>query len=118
MFNAVMGVIMIAIGVLSLVKGFFSKQMAGFIFFGVLMIGFGIVEIVRSKKVREEKKCKRNRELDMYTLIASQTGVKINPLTGEVIKPKESDKDNDIQPETQQETDVQSEADVQLEADV
>lgn len=60
--------------------------MAGYVFFGVLMIGFGIVEMVRSKGVRARKKAARDREFDMYTMIASQMGVNINPVTGEILE--------------------------------
>ena len=49
MFNFVMGIVMIGIGAISVAHAFFSKNMAGFIFFGILMIGFGIVELVRSR---------------------------------------------------------------------
>ena len=45
MFNFVMGIVMIGIGAISVAHAFFSKNMAGFIFFGILMIGFGIVEL-------------------------------------------------------------------------
>ena len=55
MFNFVMGIIMIGIGVISVTRAFFTDQMAGYVFFGVLMIGFGIVEMVRSKGVRAGK---------------------------------------------------------------
>ena len=43
MFNFVMGIVMVGIGVLSVTRAFFTNRMAGYIFFGVLMIGFGIV---------------------------------------------------------------------------
>ncbi len=86
MFNFVMGIIMIGIGVVSVTRAFFTDQMAGYIFFGVLMIGFGIVEMVRSKGVRARKKAARDREFDMYTMIANQMGVKINPVTGEILE--------------------------------
>lgn len=86
MFNFVMGIIMIGIGVISVTRAFFTDQMAGYVFFGVLMIGFGIVEMVRSKGVRARKKAARDREFDMYTMIASQMGVKINPVTGEILE--------------------------------
>ncbi len=86
MFNFVMGIIMIGIGVISVTRAFFTDQMAGYVFFGVLMIGFGIVEMVRSKGVRARKKEARDREFDMYTMIASQMGVNINPVTGEILE--------------------------------
>ncbi len=86
MFNFVMGIIMIGIGVISVTRAFFTDQMAGYVFFGVLMIGFGIVEMVRSKGVRARKKAARDREFDMYTMIASQMGVNINPVTGEILE--------------------------------
>mgnify|MGYP004499685409 CR=1 FL=1 len=93
MFNFVMGIIMIGIGVISVTRAFFTDQMAGYVFFGVLMIGFGIVEMVRSKGVRARKKAARDREFDMYTMIASQMGVNINPVTGEILEttPKEEE---------------------------
>lgn len=50
--------------------------MAGYIFFGVLMIGFGIVEMVRSRGMKKRKKEARDREFDMYTMIAEQMGGK------------------------------------------
>ena len=56
MFNFVMGIVMIGIGAISVAHAFFSKNMAGFIFFGILMIGFGIVELVRSRGVRPERR--------------------------------------------------------------
>ena len=62
MFNFVMGIVMIGIGSISVAHAFFSKNMAGFIFFGILMIGFGIVELVRSRGVKARKKAARDRE--------------------------------------------------------
>lgn len=88
MFNFVMGIVMIGVGVVCTVLGVVSKsgtKMAGLIFFGILMFGFGIVELVRSKKVKENKKRARDREFDMYSMIAAEMGVKINPITGEVV---------------------------------
>lgn len=85
MFNMVMGILMTVIGVVSVARAFFTNQMAGYIFFGMLMIGFGIVEMVRSRGVRRRKQQARDHEFDMYTMIASQMGVKINPVTGEVL---------------------------------
>ena len=61
MFNFVMGIVMIGIGAISVAHAFFSKNMAGFIFFGILMIGFGIVELVRSRGVKARKKAARDR---------------------------------------------------------
>ena len=55
MFNFVMGIVMIGIGAISVAHAFFSKNMAGFIFFGILMIGFGIVELVRSRGVKARR---------------------------------------------------------------
>lgn len=92
-----MGIIMIGVGIVSVARAFFTSQMAGYIFFGMLMMGFGIVEMVRSKSVKARKKAAKDREFDMYTMIASQMGVKIDPVTGEVMKlageetPTESD---------------------------
>lgn len=88
MFNFVMGIVMIGVGTFCGVSGAVSSSgtsMAGLIFFGVLLIGFGIVELVRSRTVRENKKRAREREFDMYSMIAADMGVKINPLTGEVV---------------------------------
>lgn len=83
-------------------SSFFTNRMAGYIFFGVLMIGFGIVEMVRSRGMKKRKKEARDREFDMYTMIAEQMGVKINPVTGEVIKdakdqPQQQIMDNETQ---------------------
>ncbi|CCZ91924.1 DUF308 domain-containing protein [Coprococcus eutactus] len=102
MFNFVMGIVMVGIGVLSVTRAFFTNRMAGYIFFGVLMIGFGIVEMVRSRGMKKRKKEARDREFDMYTMIAEQMGVKINPVTGEVIKdakdqPQQQIMDNETQ---------------------
>ena len=100
MFNFVMGIVMIGIGAISVAHAFFSKNMAGFIFFGILMIGFGIVG--RSRGVKARKKAARDREFDMYNLIASEMGVKINPLTGEMLS---SDKTGEDEPVTVTEAD-------------
>lgn len=97
MFNLVMGIVMIGTGAVSVAAAFFTKQMAGFIFFGVMMIGFGIVELVRSGNVRKRKKASRDREFDMYSQIAAQMGVRINPLTGEIVD-KKTDKASDSEP--------------------
>lgn len=102
MFNFVMGIVMMDVGTFCAVLGVVSRsgtKMAGMIFFGVLMLGFGVVELVRSKKVRENKKRAREREFDMYSMIAAEMGVKINPLTGEVVGKKE---DTDSKPEDEQ----------------
>lgn len=101
MFNFVMGIVMIGIGAISVAHAFF-KNMAGFIFFGILMIGFGIVELVRSRGVKARKKDARDREFDMYNLIASEMGVKINPLTGEMLS---SDKKGEVEQVTVTEAD-------------
>lgn len=90
MFNMVMGIVMIGIGVISVARAFFTQQMAGYIFFGVLMIGFGVVELIRSRSIKARKQAARDREFDMYNLIASQMGVKINPITGEVMKDEQA----------------------------
>ena len=79
---------------------FFSSQMAGFVFFGVLMIGFGIVELVRSRNIKKQKKAARDREFDLYNMVASQMGVKINPLTGEMLGECKSDEQTDPDNET------------------
>lgn len=89
MFNMVMGIVMVGVGIISIARAFFTTQMAGYIFFGILMIGFGIVELVRSRKVKARKKAARDREFEMYKLIATQMGVKINPITGELMDKKE-----------------------------
>ncbi len=96
MFNFVMGIVMIGIGSISVAHAFFSKNMAGFIFFGILMIGFGIVELVRSRGVKARKKDARDREFDMYNLIASEMGVKINPLTGEMLSSDKKGEDEQV----------------------
>ena len=95
MFNFVMGIVMIGIGAISVAHAFFSKNMAGFIFFGIL-IGFGIVELVRSRGVKARKKAARDREFDMYNLIASEMGVKINPLTGEMLSSDKKGEDEQV----------------------
>ena len=102
MFNFVMGIVMIGIGAISVAHAFFSKKMAGIIFFGILMIGFGKVELVRSRGVKARKQAARDREFDMYNLIASEMGVKINPLTGEMLS---SDKKGEDEPVTVTEAD-------------
>ena len=94
MFNFVMGIVMIGIGAISVAHAFFSKNMAGFI--GILMIGFGIVELVRSRGVKARKKAARDREFDMYNLIASEMGVKINPLTGEMLSSDKKGEDEQV----------------------
>ena len=96
-----MGIVMVGIGVLSVARAFFTNQMAGYIFFGILMIGFGIVEMVRSRGMKKRKKEDRDREFNMYTMIAEQMGVKINTLTGEVIK-ETKDQPQTIDNETQE----------------
>ena len=64
MFNFVMGIVMIGIGSISVAHAFFfKKNMAGFIFFGILMIGFGIVELVRSRGVKARKKAPETESL-------------------------------------------------------
>ena len=96
MFNFVMGIVMIGIGAIRVAHAVFSKIMAGFIFFGILM------ELVRSRGVKARKKAARDREFDMYNLIASEMGVKINPLTGEMLS---SDKKGEDEPVTVTEAD-------------
>ncbi|MBO5261081.1 MAG: DUF308 domain-containing protein [Coprococcus sp.] len=91
MFNLVMGVVMIGLGVVSLVAAFFTDQMAGFLFFGTLMLGFGIVELIRSKSVRQKRQAAKDREFDMYTRMAAQFGVNINPITGEIVDKKDKE---------------------------
>ena len=91
MFNFVMGIVMIGIGSISVAHAFFSKNMAG-----ILMIGFGIVELVRSRGVKARKKAARDREFDMYNLIASEMGVKINPLTGEMLSSDKKGEDEQV----------------------
>lgn len=55
MFNFVMGIVMVGIGVLSVTRAFFTNRMAGYIFSGVLMIGFGIR---RDGKIKGHEKAK------------------------------------------------------------
>ena len=94
--NFVIGIVMIGIGVISVAQELIKKNMAGFIFFGILMIGFGIVELVRSRGVKARKKAARDREFDMYNLIASEMGVKINPLTGEMLSSDKKGEDEQV----------------------
>lgn len=92
MFNLVMGILMVGVGCLCLVWAFFSKTMAVQIFFGCAMMIFGIVEIIRSKSIRERKKGAKNREFDAYMMMAQQMGVVVNPITGEIVsKNKEAE---------------------------
>ena len=57
MFNFVMGIVMIGIGAISVAHAFFSKNMAGFIFFGILMIGAGQIQGRKGQK----EGCQRQR---------------------------------------------------------
>ncbi len=92
MFNLVMGILMVGVGCLCLVWAFFSKTMAVQIFFGCALMIFGIVEIIRSKSIRERKKGAKNREFDAYMMMAQQMGVVVNPITGEIVsKNKDAD---------------------------
>lgn len=94
MFNLIMGILMVGVGCLCLVWAFFSKTMAVQIFFGCAMMIFGIVEIIRSKSIRERKKRAKNREFDAYMMMAQQMGVIVNPITGEIVsKNKDGDAD-------------------------
>ncbi len=96
MFNLVMGILMVGVGCLCLVWAFFSKTMAVQIFFGCAMIIFGIVEIIRSKSIRERKKRAKDREFDAYMMMAEQMGVVVNPITGEVVSKKKEAQTEEI----------------------
>lgn len=102
MFNLVMGILMVGVGCLCLVWAFFSKTMAVQIFFGCAMIIFGIVEIIRSKAIRERKKRAKDREFDAYMMMAEQMGVVVNPITGEVVSKK---KGNEAEENTESDED-------------
>ncbi|MGN0395664.1 MAG: DUF308 domain-containing protein [Coprococcus sp.] len=95
MFNLVMGIIMVGVGCICLVWAFFSKTMAVQIFFGCAMMIFGIVEIIRSKSIRNRKKAARNREFDAYMMMAQQMGVVVNPITGEIVSKENSSEKED-----------------------
>lgn len=94
MFNLVMGIVMVFAGLISVIKGIISPvgstSMAVFIFFGVMLFVFGIVEIVRSRKIRKRKNENKNKEFDAYMRMASEMGVVVNPITHEIVK-KESE---------------------------
>lgn len=85
MFNMVMGVIMAGVGVVCMLYGIVGNISASMIFFGCLMLGFGIVEIVRGKKNRENRKRHKDSEMDAYLRIASEMGVTVNPITKEIV---------------------------------
>ena len=99
MFNLVMGIIMVFAGVISVAKGVMSSagsaSMAAFIFLGVMLFVFGIVEIIRSTQIRKKKKANKNKELDAYLQMASEMGVVVNPITHEIVHAKKSDEDTD-----------------------
>lgn len=86
---------MLFAGLISVVKGIMSPvgstSMAVFIFFGVMLFIFGIVEIIRSRKIRKRKKDNKNREFDAYMRMASEMGVVVNPITHEIVKTKENE---------------------------
>ncbi len=85
MFNMVMGIIMVGIGIVCMICGIVGDVSAPLIFFGCLMLGFGIVEIIRGKKSRERVKDRKNNEMDAYLKIASEMGVVVNPITKEIV---------------------------------
>ncbi len=92
MFNMVMGIIMVGVGIVFLLLGIVGEISAGQIFFGCLMLGFGIVEIVRGKKNREKSKQRKDSEMDAYLKMASEMGVVVNPITKEIVSKDESKK--------------------------
>lgn len=95
MFNFVMGIVMIGIGSISVARTFFKK-------YGGLHIlrhtddrirnsGAGQIQGVKARKRRLPET-----EFDMYNLIASEMGVKINPLTGEMLNSDKKGEDEQV----------------------
>lgn len=79
MFNLIMGIIMLFAGLLCVIFGIAGSavpaSMAAYIFIGVMLFVFGIVEIVRSRKLRKRKSLQKDREFDAYMKMASEMGV-------------------------------------------
>jgi uncharacterized membrane protein HdeD (DUF308 family) len=94
MFNLVMGVIMIGIGIVSLIFGSVGKVNPVLIFFGCAMVIFGITETIRSRSIRRRNKDRKQSEMDAYLRMASEMGVVVNPITKEVVQKKETDNEN------------------------
>jgi uncharacterized membrane protein HdeD (DUF308 family) len=95
MFNLVMGVIMIGIGIVSLIFGSVGKVNPVFIFFGCAMVIFGITETIRSRSIRRRNKDRKQSEMDAYLRMASEMGVVVNPITKEVVSKKDDDNESD-----------------------
>jgi uncharacterized membrane protein HdeD (DUF308 family) len=81
---------MVVVGVAFLITGFVADiailNLAIFVCLGCFLSIFGIVEIIRSKNIRQRKAKARESEFDAYVRIAAEMGVVVNPITHEVVK--------------------------------
>lgn len=113
MFNLVMGIIMVGVGVIALVMGAVGGANPVPIFFGCAIAMFGVVEIIRSKAIREREKRKKASEMDAYLRLAQEMGVVVNPITKEIVSKKEASVGSET--ENQKEAPTGSEAVNQME---
>lgn len=102
---------MVVGGCISLAWGIVAGAQALPVCLGCTLIIFGIVEVIRSKSIRERNKRRKESEMDAYLRIASSMGIVVNPITQEVVsKKKDQIEDNNVQEETTySEKDVQEE---------
>lgn len=107
MFNLVMGIIMVAGGCISLAWGIIDGARPFPVCIGCTLLVFGIVEIIRSKSIRERSKRRKENEMDVYLRLASEMGVVVNPITKEVIS---KNKDQQEMADGQDESDVKNES--------
>lgn len=99
MFNFIMGIIMVVGGCISLAWGVIDGARPFPVCIGCTLIVFGIVEIIRSKSIRERNKRRKENEMDVYLRLASEMGVVVNPITKEVVS---KNKDQQEQEETKE----------------
>lgn len=89
MFNLIMGIIMVIGGSISLAWGVLHHAAPFPVCVGCTLIVFGIVEIIRSRSIRQKKKDRSESEMDMYLRLADEMGVIVNPITKEVVRKQE-----------------------------
>lgn len=94
MFNLVMGIIMVVGGSISLAWGIIAGAKASLVCIGCSLLIFGIVEIIRSKSIRERSKRRKENEMDVYLRLASEMGVVVNPITKEVVSKNKDQQEN------------------------
>lgn len=112
MFNFVMGIIMVIGGCISLAFGVVGGAKPFPVCIGCTLIVFGIVEIIRSKSIREKNKRRKENEMDVYLRLASEMGVVVNPITKEVVsKNKDQQEQEETTENSAEQIDTQEEPD-------